>query len=101
MDRLFSAFGLYEVISLVLTGATLISGVWWTAAGIPDEPGAATLVALTAASFIVGHAVQSLGTLWEKRYWRLRGAWPSSQRMSPDSPRAFDPALRSMITDAL
>lgn len=101
MDRLLSVFGLYDFVSLVFTGAALLAGVWWAAAGVPGEPGASTVIALMAASFVLGHAVQAVGTLWEGRYWKLRGGWPSDARIKPGSTRAYDAAFRSVISDAL
>ncbi len=101
MDRLLSAFGLYEFVSLVFTGAALLCGVWWAAAGVPDEPGAATVIALIAASFVVGHAVQATGSMWESGYWRRRGGWPSAERMREQSPCAYPETFRAVILEAL
>lgn len=101
MDRLLSVFGLYDFVSLVFTGAALLCGVWWAAAGVPDEPGAATVIALMAASFVIGHAVQAVGSMWEGRYWKARGGWPSAERMREQSPRAYAETLRAVILEAL
>jgi hypothetical protein len=101
VDRLFSVFSLYDFVSCVLSGLAVIAGAWWAVAGVPDEPGTATVLALIAASYVVGHLVQAVAVLWEPRYWKLRGGWPSDARINADSGRSYAQQLRAFIADRL
>ena len=101
VDRLFSVFSLYDFVSYVLTGLAVIAGAWWAAAGVPNEPGTATVLGLIAAGYVAGHLVQAVAVLWEPRYWKLRGGWPSDARVNHDSGESYDQPLRAFLADRL
>jgi hypothetical protein len=102
MDRLISVFSVYDFFSYVLSGGTLIAGCYWAVAGIPNEPGTATVLGLVALAYIAGHLVQAIGARWEKLYWVERGGWPSDTRVDDnDEKRRYDDAFRSHLRDVL
>jgi len=96
MDRLVSLFSLYDFLGYVLCGAGVLVGSYWAFSELPLEPGTAAMFGVIALSYAVGHAVQSLATVWEDTYWKHWGM-PSTNRMVPGKDGAYDDALRSLI----
>jgi hypothetical protein len=102
MDRLISVFSVYDFFSYVLSGGTLIAGCYWAVAGVPDEPGAATVLGVIAIAYVAGHLVQAIGARWEKLYWAQRGGWPSDARVNEDdNEHQYDDAFRSYLREVL
>jgi hypothetical protein len=101
VDRLFSLFSLYDFVTYIFTGAALIAGVVWAVAGVPAEPGATALLGLAVASYIAGHLAQALGVLWEAKWWKAKGGWPSDVRMTPGKKGCYQPELRDLIVRGL
>jgi hypothetical protein len=100
MDRLVSLFSVYDFFGYVMAGGSLIAGTYWAFAELPPEPGTAAVLGIIAASYAVGHLVQSVANLWEGWLWKKRGR-PSSDRMSAsskdDAHEPYDAALQALI----
>lgn len=101
METLFSMLGLYQLSALMLPGAVAVSGAYYAVAGKPHDPSTAALLGLVVLFYVAGNVVQGIAVLWEGRYWRTAGGWPSARRMTPADAKAYDPALRALIQTKL
>jgi hypothetical protein len=94
MDRLLSLFSVYDFFGYVLAGGSLIAGTYWAFAKLPHEPGTAAVFGIIALSYMSGHLVQSLATIWEGWLWSSRGI-PSSVRLAAPSPSTSQPGKKT------
>lgn len=101
MDRLFSLFSVYDFFGYVLAGGVLLAGTYWAFARLPEEPGASAVLGIVALSYMAGHAVQAVATVWEGAVWKRTGM-PSANRMSDASTEtstAYEAALQALIRE--
>jgi hypothetical protein len=101
METLFSMLGLYQLSALMLPGAVGVSGAYYAVAGKPHDPSTAALLGLVVLFYIAGNVVQGIAVLWEGRYWKAAGGWPSVRRMTPGDTKTYDPTLRELIQTKL
>jgi hypothetical protein len=101
METLFSMLGLYQFSALMLPGAVAVSGAYYAIAGKPPDPSTAALLGLVVLFYIAGNVVQGVAVLWESRYWKKAGGWPSARRMTPGDAMAYDDGLRDLIQTKL
>jgi hypothetical protein len=101
METLFSMLGLYQLSALVLPGAVATSGAYYAVAGMPSDLSTAAVLGVVVLFYIAGNVVQGGAVLWEARYWKRSGGWPSTRRMTPSDSKAYDAALRGLIQTKL
>jgi hypothetical protein len=97
METLFSLLGLYQLSALVLPGAVAASVAYYAVAGLPPGPSTAAVLGLVVLFYIVGNVIQGAAVVWEARYWKLMGGWPSTRRMTPGDGDAYDLSLRTLV----
>lgn len=100
METLFSMLGLYQLSALVLPGAVAVSGTYYAVAGRPHDPSTSAVLGLLILFYVVGNVVQGAAVVWEGQYWK-RSGWPSTRRMTPTDPKAYDTKLRELIQTKL
>jgi hypothetical protein len=101
METLFSLLGLYQLSALVLPGAVATSAAYFAVSGVPADPSAAAVLGLIVLFYIAGNVVQGAAVLWEGRYWKLAGGWPSTRRMTPGDAAAYDSSFRALVQTKL
>jgi hypothetical protein len=101
METLFSMLGLYQLSALVLPGAVAVAGAYYAVAGVPPDPSTAAVLGLLVLFYIAGNVVQGAAVVWEAWYWKQSGGWPSTRRMTPNDPKAYNAALRQLIQTKL
>jgi hypothetical protein len=99
VDRIFSLFGLYEILGYVCSGALVLIGGYVAFEGVPGEPGTAGMLGLFLAAYAVGHLVQTFSNVWESWLWR-RG-WPSARRIAADDEKSYGDIKRQRIADRI
>lgn len=97
METLFSLLGLYQLLGVLLPGAVGTAGVYFAVNGMPPDPTTAGVLGLIVLFYVVGNAVQGVAVMWESRYWKKFGGWPSTRRMTPDDDKAYDAAFRDLV----
>jgi hypothetical protein len=97
METLFSMLGLYQLSALILPGAVAVSGAYYAIAGVPPDPSTAAVLGLVVLFYVAGNVVQGAAVVWESRYWKRAGGWPSERRMTPSDAKAYDATLRELI----
>jgi hypothetical protein len=97
METLFSLLGLYQLSALLLPGAVGASTAYFAVAGLPPDPSTAAVLGLVVLFYVAGNVIQGAAVLWESRYWKLMGGWPSTRRMTPDDGNAYDAAFRAIV----
>jgi hypothetical protein len=97
METLFSLLGLYQLSALVLPGGVATSVAYYAVAGLPPDPSTAAVLGLVVAFYIVGNVIQGAAVVWESWYWSARGGWPSTRRMTPRDPEAYDGSFQALV----
>jgi hypothetical protein len=101
METLFSLLGLYQLLGVLLPGAVGTAAIYFAVNGMPPDPSTAGVLGLIVLFYVVGNVIQGAAVVWESRYWKRFGGWPSTRRMSPTDSKAYDPAFRTLIQKKL
>jgi hypothetical protein len=101
LETLFSLLGLYQLSALLLPGAVGVAGAYYAVGGVPPDPSTAAVLGLIVVFYFAGNVIQGGAVLWEARYWRTSGGWPSTRRMTPEDAKAYDPAFRALVQSKL
>jgi hypothetical protein len=91
MDSLVSVLTAFDVVAYLLSGSTLLAGVYWAIAGVPEKaPGGAAVLGLAALGYVTGVLIAGVASLRGRESARLRRLLGRPDLYAANAPAAPD-----------